>query len=58
MTKKISIIGLGYAGFPLAVAVAHKQFKGLNKNDYKKISSNSVTIIGIKGIVENPTWRL
>ena len=41
----------------IIVAVAHKQFVELKEEDYSKISNDAV-IIDIKGIVENPTWRL
>jgi UDP-N-acetyl-D-galactosamine dehydrogenase len=41
----------------IVVAVAHKQFIELSKEDYLRIGKNPV-IIDIKGIVENPTWRL
>ncbi|WP_047790249.1 nucleotide sugar dehydrogenase [Tenacibaculum mesophilum] len=42
----------------IIVAVAHKQFKELTENDYKKISKNVPVIMDIKGIVKNPNWRL
>ena len=42
----------------IIVAVAHKQFKELNKEDYKNISNGKELLIDIKGVVENPTWRL
>ena len=42
----------------IIVAVAHKQFIELNKEDYNKISTNPAVIMDIKGIIENPTWRL
>ncbi|WP_440067807.1 nucleotide sugar dehydrogenase [Tenacibaculum discolor] len=40
------------------VAVAHKQFKELTENDYKRISKDRPVIMDIKGIVKNPNWRL
>ena len=42
----------------IIVAVAHHQFKNLNIEDYKFISDGKEIIIDIKGIIENPTWRL
>ena len=42
----------------IIVAVAHKEFRNLNQNDYKGISSYKPVIIDIKGIVDNPNWRL
>jgi UDP-N-acetyl-D-galactosamine dehydrogenase len=42
----------------IIVAVAHEQFVQLNKEDYQKISTKEPLIIDIKGIVDDPTWRL
>ena len=42
----------------IIVAVAHQQFKQLKATDYQKISNGDAVLIDIKGIVENPTWRL
>ena len=42
----------------IIVAVGHKIFKELSREDYENISSNTPTLIDIKGIIENPTWRL
>lgn len=42
----------------IIVAVGHQKFKQLNMTDYKSISVNEPIIIDVKGIVENPTWRL
>lgn len=42
----------------IIVAVGHQKFKELNMTDYKSISVNEPIIIDVKGIVENPTWRL
>jgi len=42
----------------IVVAVAHKQFINLSENDYSSISLGDTVLIDIKGIVENPTWRL
>ena len=42
----------------IVVAVAHKEFIALTSEDYKKLSKANPTIIDVKNIVENPTWRL
>ncbi len=42
----------------IVVAVGHAQFKKLTASDYEKISNHKVIIIDVKGVVENPTWRL
>ncbi len=42
----------------IIVAVAHQQFKQLKTADYEKISNGDAVLIDIKGIIENPTWRL
>jgi len=42
----------------VVVAVAHEQFKELSRLDYTEVSKDTPTIIDIKGIVKNPTWRL
>ncbi len=42
----------------IVVAVAHKEFKNLKVNDYNKLSKETPVIIDIKGIVQNPSWRL
>ncbi len=42
----------------IVVAVAHKQFKELSQTDYETISNDTPVIMDIKGIVENPSWRL
>jgi len=42
----------------VVVAVAHKQFKKLNEEDFENISTSNKVLIDIKGIVTNPTWRL
>jgi UDP-N-acetyl-D-galactosamine dehydrogenase len=39
-------------------AVGHKEFKKLARSDYENISTEIPVLIDIKGIVENPTWRL
>ncbi len=40
------------------VAVAHNEFVSLTTQDYEKLFDKEKVIIDIKGIVENPTWRL
>ena len=42
----------------IIVAVGHKQFRKLSSSEYESISTEKAVIIDIKGIVENPTWRL
>ena len=42
----------------IVVAVAHNQFVKLTSEDYDRLSNENRVIIDIKGIVENPTWRL
>jgi len=42
----------------IIVAVGHKEFKVLSRNELESISSDEAVLIDIKGIVENPTWRL
>ena len=40
------------------VAVAHSQFVELTEEDFASISEGSPIVIDIKGIVDNPSWRL
>ncbi|PSM52601.1 polysaccharide biosynthesis protein, nucleotide sugar dehydrogenase, TviB family [Campylobacter blaseri] len=42
----------------IVVAVAHDEFIKLTKEDYKSISNGKEILIDIKGILENPDWRL
>lgn len=42
----------------ILVAVRHKLFIELAYKDYDRISTQEPVLIDIKGIVENPTWRL
>ncbi len=42
----------------IVLAVAHQQFKILSRDAYEKISSVSPVLIDVKGIIDNPTWRL
>ena len=42
----------------IILAVAHHQFKALNRDAYENISTDEAVLIDVKGIIENPTWRL
>ena len=42
----------------IVIAVAHDQFKKLNRRDYEMISTDEAVLIDVKGIVDNPVWRL
>ena len=42
----------------IIVAVGHDEFKKLNNKNLEKISMGEPIVIDIKGIIENPTWRL
>jgi len=42
----------------IVVAVGHAEFKELTAMDYENISNQQPVIIDVKGVVENPTWRL
>ena len=42
----------------IIAAVGHKVFTELNRNDYENISTEEPVLIDIKGVVEDPTWRL
>ena len=42
----------------IIIAVGHKEFKGLSRNEYEAMSTHEPVLIDIKGIVEDPTWRL
>ena len=42
----------------IVVCVAHQQFKELTDNDYQLISEGLPIILDVKGIVEQPSWRL
>jgi len=42
----------------IIIAVGHTEFKALNRKDLENISMGETVIIDIKGIIENPTWRL
>ena len=42
----------------IITAVGHKEFKILSRGEYEAISSGEPVLIDIKGIIENPSWRL
>lgn len=42
----------------IIVAVAHQQFVELKESDYASVSEGEPIVIDIKGIVENPSWKL
>ncbi len=42
----------------IVIAVAHKQFMTLSRDKLEKYSTDPAILIDIKGIVDNPTWRL
>ena len=42
----------------IIIAVGHKTFTELSRSDYEGVSTEEPVLIDIKGIVEDPTWRL
>ena len=42
----------------IVVAVSHKEFISIARDEYETISTGEAVLIDIKGIVDNPTWRL
>lgn len=42
----------------IIVAVAHEQFKNFTAEQYAGLSNGKPILIDVKGIVNNPTWRL
>ena len=42
----------------IVVAVGHEKFKEITTEQYESMSNGEPIIIDVKGIVENPTWRL
>ncbi len=42
----------------IVVAVGHDKFKAITQEQYAGLSNGSPVVIDVKGIVENPTWRL
>ena len=42
----------------IVLTVAHYQFKTLDRVSYESISTKEAVLIDVKGIIDNPTWRL
>jgi UDP-N-acetyl-D-galactosamine dehydrogenase len=42
----------------IIVAVGHDKFKEITTEQYKSMSRGTPIVMDVKGIVENPTWRL
>jgi len=42
----------------IIVAVGHKIFQDISRSEYESISTIEPVFIDIKGIIENPTWKL
>jgi UDP-N-acetyl-D-galactosamine dehydrogenase len=42
----------------IIVAVGHDEFKTITEKEYNGLSNGEPIIIDVKGIVNNPTWRL
>jgi len=42
----------------IIVAVGHDKFKEITQEEYAGLSKGAPIVIDVKGIVENPTWRL
>ena len=42
----------------IVVAVGHEQFKNITTKEYAGMSNGEPIVIDVKGIVEEPTWRL
>ena len=42
----------------IVIAVGHKQFRTITMADYERISKQEPVIVDVKGIVDNPTWKL
>ncbi|MGW8168513.1 MAG: nucleotide sugar dehydrogenase [Sulfurovaceae bacterium] len=42
----------------IIVAVGHDKFKQITTEQYKSMSRGNPIVMDVKGIVENPTWRL
>ncbi len=66
-SKNIDQINFTFITDPLAadkkygaiiIAVGHREFKALKRSDLESISTGEPVLIDIKGIVEDPTWRL
>ena len=42
----------------IILAVSHNQFKNITRQEYENLSTENEILIDIKGIIDNPTWRL
>ena len=42
----------------IIIAVGHKEFKALDRSELENVSTGEPVLIDIKGIVDDPTWRL
>lgn len=42
----------------IIIAVGHTEFKELERSNYEQLSTGEAVLIDVKGIVEDPTWRL
>ncbi len=42
----------------IIVAVGHNEFKAITTEQYNSMSKSMPIVIDVKGVVENPTWRL
>ena len=42
----------------IIVAVGHDEFKTITQEQYNNMSKTTPIVIDVKGVVENPTWRL
>ena len=42
----------------IIVAVGHDKFKEITQEQYDGLSKGETIVVDVKGIVENPTWRL
>jgi len=42
----------------IIVAVGHQRFKALKRSEFEGISTEEPVLMDIKGIIEDPTWRL
>ncbi|MDQ7084849.1 MAG: nucleotide sugar dehydrogenase [Sulfurovum sp.] len=42
----------------IILAVAHKQFKLLDRQAYEALSKDAPVLMDVKGIIDQPTWRL
>ncbi len=42
----------------IVLAVGHSEFKKLKEEDYQNIVNGQLVLIDVKGITDNPTWKL